>query len=194
MLFNPRGEIERVSHGLRVSRKTDFETIVENNLNKWTNTLRSQIVKPVEAIFEYASQASCFNFNNGRNSAMFHVIEQPLGEVVRAGRTPTISESKMCSLVQIKAAADLVVYSVLSNTSLFALITETFRKLVYRAVDEYGRHDMKEASKTVSHDEPSIARPPVWAMRLLEISSDSELNQEPGRSRSPRPTSSRSIH
>lgn len=86
--------MERPLADLRVLTKTVFEGFVENCLIKWSNTLQLQIVKDVESTFKDALQARYFNTNNDLKSAIFKVLEQVLGEVVRSSRAPGESEAR----------------------------------------------------------------------------------------------------
>lgn len=81
LLFDTKSEMERVLAYLGVLSTTDVEAIFDNQLTKWTSTLRSQNVKAVGSTFENALQRSYFKSNNGLKSAMFNVVEQVLGEV-----------------------------------------------------------------------------------------------------------------
>lgn len=73
--------------------KTAVEEKVENWIAKWTNTQQSQILNAVGSALDNALQVSYSNLNIGLKSAMFNVIENSLGDVVRSGRAPTVSEA-----------------------------------------------------------------------------------------------------
>lgn len=94
-----RIEVERTLDDLSVVTKTKIDAVVENRLIKCTNTLQSQIVKTVGFTFDDALQASYFESNNGFKSAMFNVVNQVLGEVVRSRRAPILYKTEMHSLV-----------------------------------------------------------------------------------------------
>lgn len=162
---NMRSAIEQALADLAALTKTNVNAIVENCLTNWTSTLEWKFVKAVDSIFEDALEASYFNWNNGWKYAMFDVFEQGLSKMVRSGRVDTGVETKTCILVQTKAVADTIVKSELSNTGCTVPITETAGKMVARVLHEYRVPDMKEASTTVAHDEPWIARPPLCATR-----------------------------
>lgn len=90
----PTREERSGSYGLifvEVEVKTNVWMIVEIRLMKWRSTLKSQIVSTVKPMFEEALQGSPINSKNGLKTAMFNVVEQTLGKVVRIGHAPTIT-------------------------------------------------------------------------------------------------------
>lgn len=90
-----RSEMEHALADAGFMTNADVEAIVEIRLTKWTSTPQSQIVEAVESTFEEALQARCFNSNNVLKAAMFRVVEQALGKVVRSGRAPAVSGAEM---------------------------------------------------------------------------------------------------
>lgn len=64
---------------------------------------------------------------------MFNVIEKALGEVVRSGNAPTVSEAEMSSFGQTKSAAGTIVESLLFHTGLIVLNAVRVSKLEDRA-------------------------------------------------------------
>lgn len=65
-LLSGLSEIRHASVDLGAVTKTDIEEIFKNCVTKWTNTLLSQISKPVESKFE----DSFYNFKRGILSQM----------------------------------------------------------------------------------------------------------------------------
>lgn len=87
-LSDMRSEIERALTHLSVVTKNSVEAIVQNRLTKWTNRLKSHIVKAVHSILEDALQVRYFNLNIGLRTPMFTIIEKALSKVVQSGRAP----------------------------------------------------------------------------------------------------------
>lgn len=95
-------------------------------------------------------KASYSNLDSDLKTSIFNVVEQTMGEVVRPGRSPSVSETQMRSLVQTKSVADIIVQEVLFNNRFIFPIAETPGMLVDRGVGECHLRDIDEASKTTA--------------------------------------------
>lgn len=73
--------------------KVNVHAIIESSLTKGTRAVQSQIVKAVVSTFEGALQTSYLSSNNGYKNAMFKVVENTLGKMVRFGLAFTVSEA-----------------------------------------------------------------------------------------------------
>lgn len=74
--------------------KSDVEAIVKSLLTKGPITLKSQIVRGVESTFENTLQESYFTSNNCLTPAMFELVDQALGGVVRSDRRATVTKNR----------------------------------------------------------------------------------------------------
>lgn len=90
-LFDICSQNARTWADLDVGMRTDIEAIAESLLTRWTNMPELQLVKNAQSTFEDTLQARLFNWSNGLQSAIFNILEQGLGQVVRSGRDPTVS-------------------------------------------------------------------------------------------------------
>lgn len=81
-------------------------------LTKWTNMIKSPIVKAIEPTLKDTLQASYFNLKNGLKSPPCNIVEQA-GEVLWSGRAPIVSKEEICTFVQTEALVDTIVESVL---------------------------------------------------------------------------------
>lgn len=88
----------------------------------------------------------------------------------------------MRSVVHIKAVEHAIVKSVLSNIGFIYPNAETVRKMVNRAVDEFRRSTMEEATIMVSDEKLSMERLLSRQTRPSKIRSDLDSQQEPGSS------------
>lgn len=85
---------------------------------------------------------------------------------------PTVIETKICNLVQIKSFIDIIVKIVLSNTKFIVWILEIVGKLVDIAVDAHHLCKMKGAPNTIFGTKLSNWLLLLYPARLSEWSFD----------------------
>lgn len=82
-LSHTTSAIERILAHPSVVRKTEIYVIVGTGLMKWASALQVKIIMIIKPTSEDALQTSYLNSNEGFKTAIFNVIEQMLGDVVR---------------------------------------------------------------------------------------------------------------
>lgn len=70
--------------------------------------LQLHIGNAVESAFEDALQSSYFNLDQGLKTAMFILVKQVVGEIVRSASNSRITKAEMRNLLQTKSAADII--------------------------------------------------------------------------------------
>lgn len=110
---------------------------------------------------------------------MFEVVEQALCEVAWSGHVPTVSQTEMPSLVQIKSVPDTIVQSVQLNLEFIFIILEIVGRLVKRAAHEIHRGDVEVASTTTAGIDSFIKSVPLGPTGSSKTHSSSKSHEEP---------------
>lgn len=177
-----KNKIECTLADLCVMTKMDRLEIIEIFLTNWTSTLQSKDAEVFMSKFEDASHLRSSSYNDGLKSAMFNVAKEVMGNMVRSGRAPSLSQAKMCSPVQVRTVADITGQKVPSSIGFIVLTAEFDQKMVDKSIDKYHLRHVGESSAAIAGTKRLTERTLLCPLRHVNIPSDSDSHEKPLRS------------